>query len=82
MATWDSVTSAKGYLLNVSTGSSFDTYVDSYHDLDIGNVRGRVVTGLTRAPPTTIGCALMMRPAQVATRSDVDYHGADHWADH
>ena len=48
MATWDSVTSAKGYLLDVSTSSSFDTYVDCYHDLDVGNVRGRVVTGLSQ----------------------------------
>ena len=35
-----------GYLLDVSTSNSFDTYVDGFHALDVGNVTGRVVTGL------------------------------------
>ena len=48
MATWDSVSGAEGYLLDVSTNSSFNTYVDGYHDLEVGNVRGRVVTGLSQ----------------------------------
>ena len=48
MATWDSVGGAKGYLLDVSTSNSFNTYLDGYHDLDVGNVRGRVVTGLSQ----------------------------------
>ena len=48
MATWPGVTGAKGYLLDVSTRSSFDTFVDGYHDLDVGDVTGRVVTGLSR----------------------------------
>src|SRR6267143_611901 len=47
MATWDNVTGAKSYLLDVSTNDSFSDYVDGYHDLDVGNVTGRVVTGLT-----------------------------------
>ena len=51
MATWDNVTGAAGYLLDVSTSSSFSSYVEGYHDLDVGNVTGRVVTGLT--PGTT-----------------------------
>jgi hypothetical protein len=51
MATWPSVTGAKGYLLDVSTSNSFSSYVDGYHDLDVGNVSGRVVTGLS--PGTT-----------------------------
>jgi hypothetical protein len=46
MATWDNVTDAKSYLLDVSTDSSFSDYVKGYHDLDVGNVTGRVVTGL------------------------------------
>jgi hypothetical protein len=46
MATWDAVSGAKGYLLDVSTSNSFSTYVDGYHDLDVGNVNGRAVTGL------------------------------------
>jgi hypothetical protein len=46
MATWDGVEGAKGYLLDVSTTSSFSSYVDGYHDLDVGNVNGRAVTGL------------------------------------
>ena len=48
MATWPSVTGAKGYLLDVSTSSSFDSFVDGYHDLDVGDATGRVVTGLSR----------------------------------
>jgi hypothetical protein len=48
MATWLGVTHAKGYLLDVSTSSSFDSFVDGYHDLDVGAVTGRVVTGLSR----------------------------------
>ncbi len=48
MATWLGVSRAKGYLLDVSTSSSFNSFVDGYHDLDVGNVTGRVVTGLNR----------------------------------
>ena len=48
MATWSSVPGAKGYSLDVSTSSSFDTFVEEYHDLDVGGVTGRVVTGLSR----------------------------------
>jgi len=48
MATWPGVSGAKGYLLDVSTSSSFDSFVDGYHELDVGNVTGRVVTGLNR----------------------------------
>ena len=48
MATWKRVSGAKGYLLDVSTSSAFDRYVDGYHDLDVGDATGRVVTGLNR----------------------------------
>lgn len=51
MATWDTIPGATGYLLDVSTSSSFSSYVDGYHDLNVGNVTGRVVTGLN--PGTT-----------------------------
>ncbi|HEY4638559.1 MAG TPA: hypothetical protein VIG87_01470, partial [Candidatus Udaeobacter sp.] len=47
MASWDNVVGATGYLLDVSTTDSFSDYIDGYHDLDVGNVTGRVVTGLT-----------------------------------
>lgn len=47
MASWDSVAGATGYLLDVSANDSFSDYVGGYHDLDVGNVTGRVVTGLT-----------------------------------
>src|SRR6266513_276014 len=46
MATWDSISGAKGYFLDVSTSNSFSSYVDGYHDLDVGSVNGRTVTGL------------------------------------
>jgi hypothetical protein len=51
MAHWDDVVGAKGYLLDVSTSDSFSSYVEGYHDLDVGNANGRVVTGLD--PGTT-----------------------------
>src|SRR6478672_9560843 len=38
MASWPRVTGATGYLLDVSTNSSFDSYVDGYHNLDVGNL--------------------------------------------
>src|SRR5262245_7052213 len=51
MATWPNVTDAKGYLLDVSTSSSFSSYLDGYHGLDVGRVNGRAVMGLK--PGTT-----------------------------
>ena len=48
MATWERVSGAKGYLLDVSTNSSFTTYLDGYRELDIGDATGRLVTGLNR----------------------------------
>ena len=51
MASWDKVGGATGYLLDVSTSSLFSDYVDGYHNLDVGKVTGRVVTGLN--PGTT-----------------------------
>jgi hypothetical protein len=48
MASWQGVSGARGYLLDVSTSIVFDSYVDGYHDLDVGAVTGRVVTGLKR----------------------------------
>ncbi len=51
MATWRTVSGAKGYILDVSTSNSFSSYVDGYHGLDVGNVNGRAVTGLN--PGTT-----------------------------
>ncbi|MGH7984035.1 MAG: NF038122 family metalloprotease [Candidatus Udaeobacter sp.] len=47
MATWEGVSGAKGYLLDVSTNDSFSSYADGYHDLDVGKVSGRAVTGLS-----------------------------------
>jgi hypothetical protein len=51
MAIWSSVGGATGYFLDVSTSNSFGSYVNGYHDLDVGNVNGRAVTGLN--PGTT-----------------------------
>ena len=48
MASWPSVNGALGYILDVSTSDSFTSYVDGYHDLDVGNVTARVVAGLNR----------------------------------
>ena len=68
MAMWDSIIGAKGYLLDVSTSDSFSDFVDGYHDLDVGNVNGRVVTGLNLGPTTTTECALTIPLGQAATR--------------
>ncbi|PWT85739.1 MAG: hypothetical protein C5B58_02595, partial [Acidobacteria bacterium] len=51
MASWNGATGARGYLLDVSTDRSFNSYVNDYHDVDVGNVTGRVVTSLN--PGTT-----------------------------
>ena len=40
MATWHRVTGATGYLLDVSVSSSFNSFLDGYHDLDVGHVEG------------------------------------------
>jgi hypothetical protein len=47
MATWDRVNGATGYRLDVSTSSSFSSYVSGYQDLNVGNVTGRIIGGLS-----------------------------------
>ena len=46
VASWARISGAKGYLLDVSKNSSFRYFIDGYHDLDVGDAEGRVVTGL------------------------------------
>lgn len=48
MAAWNGSLGVNGYLLDVSTSDSFTSYVDGYHDVDVGNVTGRAVAGLSR----------------------------------
>jgi phosphodiesterase/alkaline phosphatase D-like protein len=50
-ANWRSVSGAIDYRLDVSTSSSFTTYVPGYQDLHVGHVIGYDVTGLS--PSTT-----------------------------
>jgi hypothetical protein len=38
LATWDMVSGAVGYRLDVSTSGSFNSYVDGHQALDVGNV--------------------------------------------
>jgi Fibronectin type III domain len=45
-ANWRSVSGATGYRLDVSTSSTFVTYVTVYNNLDVGNTTSRNVTGL------------------------------------
>ena len=47
-ANWTSVSGATGYRLDVSTSSTFVTYVPGYQDLAVGNTTSRNVTALTR----------------------------------
>lgn len=46
-ANWNSSTGATSYELDVSTNSSFSSFVPGYNDLNVGNVTNYVVTGLT-----------------------------------
>jgi len=48
MASWQRVSGAIGYRLDVSKNSSFSSYVNGYHDLEVGNVNRRAVTGLSQ----------------------------------
>ena len=77
MASWQGVTGANGYLLDVSTSDSFDTCVDGYRGLDVGNASAQVVTGLhpgttyyyrVRPYPTT-GLARYSQPMKATTAS-------------
>jgi hypothetical protein len=47
LATWPAVPGAAGYRLDVSRTRSFIDYVAGYHDLDVGQTTGRIVTGLS-----------------------------------
>jgi hypothetical protein len=51
MATWEPVSGATGYRLDVSSSSSFTSYVSGHQDLDVGNVTSRIIGGLS--PGTT-----------------------------
>jgi len=46
-ANWGSVTGATGYRLDVSTSSTFVTYVQPYQNLNVGNTTSWNVTGLS-----------------------------------
>lgn len=46
-ANWNVSTGATSYRLDVSTSSSFSTYVSGYQNLDVGNATTRAVTGLS-----------------------------------
>ena len=48
IASWPKVSGAIGYRLDVSTSASFDSYVNGHCDLDVGNVTGHPVTGLSQ----------------------------------
>src|ERR1044071_9408114 len=45
-ANWSSVDRATSYRLDVSTSSSFSTYVPGYQNLNLGDVTHRSVSGL------------------------------------
>jgi len=46
-ANWTSVSGATSYRLDVSTISTFATFVPGYNDLNVGNVTTKNVTGLS-----------------------------------
>src|SRR5436190_11538171 len=47
MATWESVSGATGYRLDVSTSPSFKSFVSGYGNLDVGDTTSRIVSGLS-----------------------------------
>src|ERR1700730_5774869 len=51
MATWEPVSGATGYRIDVSTTSSFTSYVSGHQDLEVDNVTSRIIGGLS--PGTT-----------------------------
>ncbi len=46
-ANWQASSGATKYLLDVSTSSTFNTFVTGYNNLDVGNVLTQNITGLT-----------------------------------
>lgn len=50
-ASWNSAPGAAGYRLDVSTNSSFTSFVSGYQNLDVGNALNRTVSGLTASTP-------------------------------
>ena len=46
-ANWSSASGATGYRLDVSTSSTFSSFLSGYNNLDVGNVLSRSVSGLS-----------------------------------
>ncbi|PYJ09697.1 MAG: hypothetical protein DMF06_09035 [Verrucomicrobia bacterium] len=46
LASWEMVSGAAGYRLDVSTSAAFGDYVNGYRDFDVGNVNNHIVSGL------------------------------------
>jgi len=46
-ANWQAPGGATGYRLDVSTSGDFSTFLNGFHNLDVGNVTNKSVTGLT-----------------------------------
>src|SRR5205085_93060 len=46
-ARWSASTAATGYRLDVSSSSSFGSYVTGYQDLEVGNATSRSIAGLS-----------------------------------
>jgi phosphodiesterase/alkaline phosphatase D-like protein len=50
-AWWGAASGATGYRLDVSASSSFSSFLSGYHNLDVGNVLTRSVSGLSAGTP-------------------------------
>ena len=69
-ARWNPISGATSYRLDVSTASSFDSYVTGYQSLEVGATTWQVVTGLS--PDTTYYYRVTgLTEAGVGTSSDV-----------
>ncbi|OFY27839.1 MAG: hypothetical protein A2275_09300 [Bacteroidetes bacterium RIFOXYA12_FULL_35_11] len=73
-ANWNTLTGATAYYLDVSTNSSFSSFVAGYNNLNVGLVTTYPVTGLTantqyfyRVRATTAGCGTTLNSNTIST---------------
>ena len=50
-ANWNSASRATGYRLDVAKDNGFTSFVSGFNNLDVGNVTGKVVSGLSPSTP-------------------------------
>jgi hypothetical protein len=66
VANWEEAVAALGYLLDVSTDPEFETFLEGYHNLDVGDVSSYLVDNLEPGTP----CYYRLRANYYFGRSD------------